>query len=354
MPPLSVPTIEIGGRRIGPGCPTYVVAEISANHRQSFDTAEALVRAAAEVGADAVKLQTYTPETLTIRCDAEPFRIAGGTPWDGRTLFELYSETYTPWEWHPRLMSLAAELGIGCFSTPFDPTAVDFLEALGTPAYKVASFELVDLALIERVAATGKPLLLSTGMAGLAEIEEAVRAARSAGAAQLALLRCTSAYPAPPEEARLRTIPHLAEAFSVPVGLSDHTLGIAVAVAAVALGAAIVEKHLTLSRDAPGADAAFSLLPAEFRAMVEAVRTAEKALGEVRYGAAESERASLVFRRSLVVVEDVAHGEPLTERNVRAIRPGGGLAPKLLPAVLGRRAKRPIARGTPLSWSLLE
>jgi len=343
--------MDIGGsRHIGWGEPVYIVAELSANHNQDFEQAVALIHAAKEAGADAVKLQTYTPDTLTIPSDKEYFRIGGGTLWDGRTLYDLYGEAYMPWEWQPRLKEIADEIGIDLFSTAFDPTAVDFLEEMGVPLHKVASFEIVDIPLIEKMARTGKPLIMSTGMATLGEIEEAVQAARRAGATQIALLKCTSAYPAPPEEMNLRTIPHLAEAFGVPVGLSDHTLGIAVPVTAVALGACIVEKHFTLSRQIPGPDSAFSLEPAEFRAMVEAIRIAERALGQVHYEVTERERASQVFRRSLFVVQDVKAGEVLTEENVRSIRPGHGLPPKHLPDVLGRRAARDMGRGTPLTW----
>jgi N-acetylneuraminate synthase len=345
--------VRIAGRPIGAGHPVYVVAELSANHGQRQDGAVALIRAAKEAGADAVKIQTYTPDTITLRSDREPFRIGGGTLWDGRTLHELYGEAYTPWEWQPKLKAIANELGLDLFSSPFDPTSVDFLEGMGVPAYKVASFELVDIPLVERVARTGKPLIMSTGMATLAEIEEAVSAARRAGAKEIALLKCTSAYPAPPADMNLRTIPHLAEAFGVPVGLSDHTLGIAVPAAAVALGASIVEKHLTLSRATPGPDSAFSLEPAEFKAMVEAIRTVERGLGRVHYGVTAREAASRVFRRSLFVVKDVAAGEVLTEENVRSIRPGHGLPPKHLPEVLGRRAARRLEKGTPLTWEVI-
>jgi len=345
--------IRIGSHMISSDLPCYVVAELSANHNQDYGQAALLVRAAKDAGADAVKLQTYTPDTLTIRCDNEHFRIGKGTLWEGRTLYDLYAEAQMPWEWQPRLKQVADDLGLHLFSTPFDATAVDFLEAMGVPAHKVASFEIVDLPLIERIARTGKPMIISTGMATLAEIDEAVQAARAAGAREVALLKCNSAYPAPPEEMNLRTIPHLAEAFDAPVGLSDHTLGIAAAVAAVALGACIIEKHLTLLRATPGPDSVFSLEPHEFKAMVEAVREAEKALGEVRYGVTEREKPSRVFRRSLFVVKDMKAGEVFSDENVRSIRPGHGLPPKLLKEVLGRRASRDLKRGTPLDWSAL-
>jgi len=345
--------IEINGRLVGSGYPVYIVAEMSANHNQDFDQAVKILHAAKEAGADAVKLQTYTPNTLTIQSDREYFRIGKGTLWEGKTLYDLYSEAYMPWEWQPKLKEIADEIGIDLFSTAFDPTAVDFLEEMGVPVHKVASFEIVDIPLIEKMASTGKPLIISTGMATLSEIEDAIRAARNAGATQIALLKCTSAYPAPPEEMNLRTIPHLAEAFGVPVGLSDHTLGIAVPVAAVALGACIVEKHFTLSRDIPGPDSAFSLEPHEFKAMVEAIRTAEKALGEVRYELGKQEAKSRVFRRSLFVVKDMKAGEVFTEENVRSIRPGYGLPPKFLKEVLGRRAACDIKKGTPLKWRLI-
>jgi len=346
-------TISIAGRPVGSGHPAYIVAELSANHNQDFEEAVRLVQAAARCGADAVKLQTYTADTLTIDCDAEPFRIAKGTLWEGRYLHELYRQAYTPWEWQPKLKRVADDLGIQLFSTPFDSSAVRLLEEMGVPAHKIASFELVDLGLVREVASTGKPVIISTGMASLEEIEDAVRVVHESGTTQLALLKCTSAYPAPPEEINLRTIPDLAARFSVPVGLSDHTLGIAVPVAAVALGCCIIEKHFTLSRSVAGPDSAFSLEPREFEAMVEAVRTAERALGGVTYELTPHEAATRAFRRSLFVVQDVAKGELLTEQNVRSIRPGMGLAPKHLSAVLGRRAVRQLDRGTPLSWELL-
>lgn len=345
--------IEIRGRRIGPGAPTYIVAEISANHRQQYAEALKLVHAAKEAGADAVKLQTYTPDTLTIRSDREYFRVGGGTLWDGRTLYDLYQEAYMPWEWQPKLKGAAEGLGLDLFSSPFDPAAVDFLEGMSVPAYKVSSFEIVDIPLIERMARTGKPLLMSTGMATLEEIREAVDAARHAGAKEIALLKCNSAYPAPPEEMNLRTIPDMQKTFRVPVGLSDHTLGIAAPVAAVALGACIVEKHFTLSRSVPGLDSAFSLEPGEFRAMVGGVRTAEKALGEARYEPTPAEAKSRQFRRSLFVVKDMKEGEVFTSENVRSIRPADGLPPREIKKILGRKAKRDIAAGMPLAWDLV-
>jgi N-acetylneuraminate synthase len=311
------------------------------------------VRAAKEAGADAIKLQTYTADTLTLPCDNRYFRIQG-TPWAGRTLHDLYKEACTPWEWHPRLKEAAEREGLDFFSTPFDPTAVDFLEKLGVPAYKVASFELVDIPLIRRIAQTGKPMILSTGMATLEEVREAVEAARGAGAREIVLLKCTSAYPAPLEEMNLRTIQNLREVFGVPVGLSDHTLGIVAAVAAVALGACVVEKHLILDRKGGGADAAFSAEPGEFAEMVRAVRQTEKALGTVRYGPTSGEEATRVFRRSLFVVKDVRRGEVLTAEQVRSIRPGNGLHPRHLDEVLGRRVTRSVPMGTPLTWDLLE
>ena len=331
----------------------YIVAEMSANHHQSLDEAMRILEEAKTAGADAVKLQTYTPDTLTIDCDAEPFRIGAGTPWEGRRLHELYGEAYMPWDWHEPLQRRAAELDLDLFSTAYDETAVEYLEKLRMPAYKIASFENVDLALIRRIAGTGKPIILSTGMASLEEIDEAVSAAREAGAKELALLKCTSAYPSPPEEMNLRTIPSLAETFGVPVGLSDHTLGTAVPVAAVALGCCILEKHFTRSRSVAGPDSAFSLEPAEFRQMVDMIRTAEAALGTVRYGVAEHERSSRAFRRSLFVVQNMRTGEAFTKQNLRSIRPGYGLAPKHLEEVLGRCAARDIDRGTPLSWGLI-
>jgi pseudaminic acid synthase len=347
-------SINIGASRISVEDPTYCIAELSANHNHDFDQAVKIIRAAKDAGADAIKLQTYTADTITSRGKQQYFRVGGGTLWDGKTLYDLYGEAYTPWEWQPKLKQVANSLGMDLFSSAFDATAVAFLEDMGVPAHKVASFELVDIPLIQKMARTGKPLIMSTGMASLEEIEEAVQAAHQAGATQIALLKCTSAYPALAEEMNLRTIPELARHFGVPAGLSDHTMGIAVPVAAVALGACIIEKHLTLSRSQPGPDSAFSLEPAEFKAMVDAVRTAEKALGKVYFGLSAKEESSRVFRRSLFVVADVKQGEEFTELNVRSIRPGHGLHTRHLWDVIGKRAARDIERGTPLSWDLVE
>jgi pseudaminic acid synthase len=346
--------MSIGGREIGSGRPVYVIAELSANHNQDFEKAVRILQAAKQAGADAVKLQTYTPDTITIRSDRGAFRISGGTLWDGRTLYELYGEAYTPWEWQPKLKKVADDLGMDLFSSAFDSTAVDFLEEMHVPAHKVASCELVDIPLIQKMARTGKPLIISTGMATVEEIEEAVQTARLAGATEIALLKCTSAYPALAEEMNLRTIPELAQRFGVPAGLSDHTMGIAVPVAAVALGACIIEKHITLSRSEPGPDSAFSLEPHEFKAMVDAVRVTEKALGKVYFGCSAKEANSRVFRRSLFVVQDVKRGDLFTSENVRSIRPGHGLHTRHLAAVFGRHAACDIERGTPLSWELVE
>jgi len=345
--------IEIGNRVIGPGHPAYVIAEVSANHRQKFDQAVAIMRAAQKAGADAIKLQTYTPDTITIACSRPEFLIKG-TLWQGRNLHDLYGEAYMPWEWQPQLAEIARDLGIDLFSSPFDSTAVDFLESMNVPVYKLASFELVDIPLIQRMAKTKKPLIMSTGMATVEEIEEAVHTAREAGATQIALLKCTSAYPAQPEEMNLRTIPELSRRFAVPAGLSDHTLGIAVPVAAVALGACIIEKHIILSRSEPGPDSAFSLEPDEVKATVDASRVAEKALGEVYFGLSPNEGNSRVFRRSLFVVENVKRGGLFTTQNVRSIRPGHGLHTRHMQEILGQRAARDIERGTPLSWELVD
>ncbi len=347
-------SINICGRRIGTGSPCYIIAEMSGNHGHSLEQARALVRAARDAGADAIKLQTYTADTLTIDSDRPEFLADAGSLWRGRRLYELYGEASTPWEWQPKLKELAESLGLHCFSTPFDDTAVDFLEAMNVPAHKIASFENVDIPLIRKVARTGKPVIMSTGMATIDEIGEAVAAVRGEGNDQLALLKCTSAYPAAPEEMNLRTIPDLAERFGVPAGLSDHTLGIAAAVTAVALGACIIEKHFTLSRAQPGPDSAFSLEPHEFKAMVQAVREAERALGRVTYEVTDREKASRLFRRSLYAVADIKAGEVFTEKNIRSIRPGYGLPPKLLPDLLGHRAAKDLVRGTPLAHDCVQ
>ncbi len=340
--------IQINGHKIGSGHPVYVIAEVSANHGHSFEKAVKIIMAAKKAGANAVKIQTYTPDTLTIDCDNRYFRIGKGTIWEGKTLYRLYGEAHTPWDWQPKLKTIAEKLGLDFFSTPFDPSSVEFLEKIKMPAYKVASFELVDLPLIRRIARTGKPMIMSTGMASLKEIVEAVKAARSSGCRQLALLKCTSAYPALPAEMNLRTIPDMIRRFQTVAGLSDHTLGTSVSVAAVSLGASIIEKHITLSRKDPGPDSSFSLEPSEFREMVDAIRTVESALGKVNYAVSAKEAASRIFRRSLFAVADIGSGEKLTSENVRSIRPGHGLAPKYLDTVLGKRAKINIRRGTPL------
>lgn len=346
--------IRIGDRRVGVGHPPLIIAEMSGNHNQSLEQALAIVDAAAASGAHALKLQTYTADTMTLDIAEGDFFISDpNSLWCGRSLHDLYAEAHTPWAWHAAIFSRARQHGLLAFSTPFDDTAVDFLESLDVPAYKIASFENADLALIRKVASTGKPLILSTGMASIAELDEAVRAARDAGCRELVLLKCTSAYPASPASINLRTIPHLRELFACEVGLSDHTMGCAVAVGAVTLGATVVEKHFTLSRAAGGVDAAFSLEPDELRRLVDETQSVWQALGGVRYGVGAEEEGSLTFRRSLYVVADLKAGEVLTTQNVRAIRPGYGLSPKYLDLVLGRRVARAVRRGEPLSFDLL-
>jgi pseudaminic acid synthase len=347
-------SINIKGRIISLETPAFIVAELSANHRQDIELAKDTICAMKESGADAVKLQTYTPDTMTIDCNNEYFQIKQGTLWDGKTLYELYQEAYTPWEWHYELKELAEKLGLIFFSTPFDKTAVDFLEELDVPAYKIASFEITDIPLIEYTASKGKPMIISTGIATLCDIQEAVEACKRVGNDQVILLKCTSAYPAPLEDVNLRTIPNMAETFDCIVGLSDHTLGISVPIAAVALGAKVIEKHFILSRDIETPDRDFSLTPEEFKEMVKAIREVEKALGKVSYELTEKMKKGREFSRSLFVVKDVKAGEVFTEENVRSIRPGYGLHPKYLRDVMGKRAKRDIKRGTPLSWELIE
>lgn len=332
-----------------------IIAELSGNHNGNFENAVKLIKEAAKAGVDAVKLQTYTADTITIDCENDYFKIKQGTLWDGRTLHSLYKEAYTPWEWQPKLKKIAEEEeDLICFSSPFDKTAVDFLEDINVPAYKVASFEITDIPLIEYMASKGKPMILATGIATLSDIEEAVNACRRVGNNQIAILKCTSAYPASFEDMNLKTIPNLAETFGVISGLSDHTLGITVPIAAVALGAKIIEKHFTLSRADGGPDAAFSLEPEELKAMVKAIRETEKALGKVSYNLTDKMKNSREFSRSLFVVKDIKKGEVFTEENIRSIRPGFGMHTRYYKDVLGKCAKSDIEKGIPMSWELLE
>ena len=340
-------SLEIAGRPIGPEHEPYIICELSGNHNGSLDRALKLVEAAAATGADAIKIQSYTPDTITLDHDGPGFRLEGGL-WDGQRLYDLYKEAQTPFEWHAPLFARARELGVTLFSSPFDESAVDLLEELGAPAYKIASFEAIDLPLIAYVASKRKPMIISTGMASFAEIGEAVATARDNGCEQLILLHCVSSYPAPDEQSNVRTIPDLAESFGVVAGLSDHTFGSAVAVASIALGGCVIEKHFTLRRADGGPDAAFSLEPDEFKALVTDCKRAWTALGEVSYDLQGCERGSAIFRRSLYVVKDIAEGEELTRDNIRSIRPGYGLPPKMLPQVLGAKAARDLPRGTPL------
>jgi N-acetylneuraminate synthase len=344
--------ITIEGRAIGPGHPPYVIAELSANHNGNLDQALRIIDAAQAAGADAVKIQTYRPDTITLKSDAPEFRITDGL-WAGHTLYDLYDWAHTPWEWHAALFAHAAKRGITLFSSPFDLTAVDLLEGLGAPAYKIASFEAVDLPLIRYVAAKGKPMIISTGMADFAEITEAVAAARAGGCRELALLHCVSGYPAPASDYNLATLADMAAKLDLPVGLSDHTLDNTTAIASVALGAGIIEKHMTLDRAGGGPDDSFSLEPAEFAALCRGARSAWAAIGQVDYGRKSSEQTNVKFRRSLYAVRDIAEGEALSADNIRSIRPGFGLAPREYDTVIGRRARIAITRGTALSWDLL-
>ncbi len=345
-------SFKIAGHSIGPDQPPYIIAEMSANHNHDLNRALALMEEAKRAGVDAIKLQTYTADTMTIRCESEDFMVRGGL-WDGYSLHDLYQWAHTPWEWHHALFAKGRELGIQVFSTPFDSSAVDFLESLSVPAYKIASFEVPDLPLIARVAATSKPIIMSTGMASLGEIEEAVTTARAHGCTQLCLLHCVSAYPASPGDFNLKTLLNLAQTFGVVVGLSDHSLSNVAAIAAVANGASVVEKHFTLRRTDGGPDSAFSLEPEEMGRLVRECRTSWEAMGSVTYDLGPSEEANFAFRRSIYVVEDVAAGQPFTERNLRSIRPGYGLPPRHLPELLGCKAAREIKRGTRMSWSLV-
>lgn len=344
--------ITIAGRKIGPNHPPYVICELSGNHNGSLERALMLMEEAAKTGCDAIKIQSYTADTITIDHDSEEFRISGGL-WDGRNLYELYQEAQTPFEWHAAMFEKARALGVTLFSTPFDESAADLLEGLGAPAYKIASFEVVDLPLIAYVARKGKPMIISTGLANLAEIEAAVRTARENGCSELILLHCISSYPAPSDQSNLRTLPHLGQAFGVVAGLSDHTHGTATSVASIALGGCVIEKHFTLARADGGPDSDFSLEPEEFKRLCEDCYSAWVSLGDVSYNLKSAEEGNAAFRRSLYVVADVAAGEVLTKQNVRSIRPGYGLPPRHLPNVLGKTATRDLTRGTALSWDMI-
>lgn len=346
--------IIVEGRKIGPNHRPFIIAEMSGNHNQSLERALAIVEAAAKAGAHALKIQTYTADTMTLNLENPEFKIEDSDSlWKGNTLYQLYQQAYTPWEWHKPIFDRARELGMIPFSTPFDETAVDFLEELDVPMYKIASFENTDIPLIKKVASTGKPMIISTGMATVAELDETVRAAREAGCKDLILLKCTSTYPASPENTNILTIPHMRELFNCQVGLSDHTMGVGVAVASVALGATVIEKHFTLSRADGGVDSAFSMEPDEMKALVVETERAWQALGEVKYGPTEKERASLKFRRSLYVAKDMKAGEEFTKENLRIIRPGYGLEPKYYEQLIGRKVKRDIKMGTPVTWDIL-
>lgn len=346
--------MNIGSFHIGRTARPFVIAEMSGNHNQSLDRALRIVEAAAHAGAHALKLQTYTADTMTIDLDSGEFHIQdAGSLWNGNSLYRLYQQAYTPWEWHAAIFEHCRKLGLICFSTPFDASAVDFLESLEVPCYKIASFENADLPLIRKVAATGKPLIISTGMATVAELDETVRAVRESGGRNLVLLKCTSTYPASPENTNNLTIPHMRELFGCDVGISDHTLGIGASLAAVALGACVIEKHFTLSRAEGGVDAAFSIEPSELKSLVDESLNAWQSLGRVHYGQVPGEAQSLRYRRSLYVVRDVCAGEAVTAANVRAIRPGYGLAPKFLDQVQGRAFRQDTPKGTPLAWELL-
>ena len=347
-------TIEIAGRSIGPEHAPFVIAEMSGNHNQSLDKALAIVEAAAQAGAHAIKLQTYTADTMTLNLRGGSFEISDpDSLWAGRNLHDLYQQAHTPWEWHAPIMERARELGLICFSSPFDETAVDFLEELGAPAYKIASFENNHLPLIKKAASTSKPLIISTGMATLGELDEAVRTARDSGCTQLALLKCTSTYPATPNNTNIRSIPHIRDMFGVEVGLSDHTMGVGVAVASVALGASIIEKHFTLSRAEGGVDSSFSLEPSELNTLVLESKRAWQSLGQVSYGPTNSEQKSLQFRRSVYVAEDIAVGEKFNTSNIRIVRPGDGAPPHFYSHLLGRTSLRAFKQGTPLSLDQL-
>lgn len=346
--------IQIGDKTIGGDNPIFIIAEMSANHQQDFNKAIEIIKRAKEAGADAIKLQTYTPDTITLDCDNQYFQIKQGTIWDGTTLHKLYQKAYTPWEWQPRLKEAAEREGLICFSSPFDKTAVDFLENMNTPAYKIASFEITDIPFIEYIASKGKPVIISTGIATLSDIEEALNACRRMGNNQVVLLKCTSAYPSPMEELNLRTIPNMTETFKTVVGLSDHTLGTHVSVASVALGAKVIEKHFTIRRSEGGPDAAFSMEPEEFEDMVNGIRVVEKALGTVTYELTEKQRRSREHSRSLFVVKDIKKGEVFTENNVKSIRPAFGMETKYFKDIIGKKASQDIVKGTPMDWMYVE
>jgi len=351
---LNKHEVVVGNRKIGSNHPPFIIAEMSGNHNQSLERALEIVEAAAQAGAHALKIQTYTADTMTIRSDKPDFFIEDPSSlWKNRTLYDLYDEAHTPWEWHKTIFDRCKELGMIGFSTPFDETAVDFLESLGVECYKIASFENTDVALLRKVASTGKPIIVSTGMASIAELDELVRIVREAGGNDLVLLKCTSSYPASPENSNIRTIPHMQQLFDVQIGLSDHTLGIGVAVASVAMGATVIEKHFTLNRADGGVDAEFSLEPAEMHNLVEETERAWQGLGAISYGATEKEAGSLKFRRSLYIVKDLKAGEMLTADNLRAIRPGYGLSPKHMEMLLGQRVRKDVSKGTAASFNLI-
>lgn len=340
--------------KIGENEKTFIIAEMSANHNQDYDRAVELIKKAAWAGADAIKLQTYTPDTITIDCDNEYFQIKQGTIWDGTTLHKLYQEAYTPWQWQPKLKKVAEEEGLICFSSPFDYTSVDFLEDMNVPAYKIASFEINDIPFIEYIASKGKPIIMSTGIARMGDIQDALDACKRMGNENVALLKCTSSYPAPIEEINLKTIPNMKETFDVIVGLSDHTMGNVVSVGGVAIGAQIIEKHMTLRREDGGADSKFSMEPEEFKEMVDNIRIVEKAMGKVTYDLTEKQKKSREHSRSLFIIKDIKEGEMFTNDNVRSIRPGFGLETKYIKDIIGKKAKNDILKGTPMKWDLIQ
>lgn len=346
--------IEIGGIKVGEGEKTFIIAEMSANHLQDFDRAVEIIKKAKWAGADAIKLQTYTPDTITLDCDNEYFQINQGTIWDGTTLHKLYEEAYTPWEWQPKLKKIAEAEGLVFFSSPFDYTAVDFLEEMNVPAYKIASFEITDIPFLKYVASKGKPVIISTGIAQLKDIQEALDACKEVGNEQVILLKCTSAYPAPVEDINLKTMVNMKETFDVLTGLSDHTMGSAVSVGAVALGAKVIEKHMTLRREDGGADSKFSMEPEEFKEMVDNIRMVESALGKVTYDLGEKQKKSKEHSRSLFVVKDIKAGEIFTNDNIKSVRPGFGMKTKFINEVIGKRADKDILKGTPMDWALIK